>query len=57
MRKTTIATILYLLGLIFGAIAMGLWDAETSLIKAAIGLIWTVIFLIALFYADQNEKR
>ena len=57
MRKTTIATILYLLGLIFGAIAMGLWDAETSLIKAAIGLIWTVIFLIVLFYADKNEKR
>jgi hypothetical protein len=57
MRKTTIATILYLLGLIFGAIVMGLWDAETTLIKAAIGLIWTVIFLIALFYADKNEKR
>ena len=57
MRKTTIATILYLLGLIFGAIVMGLWDAETSLIKAAIVLIWTVIFLIVLFYADKNEKR
>ena len=57
MRKTTIATILYLLGLIFGAIVMGLWDAETSLLKAAIGLIWTVIFLIALIYADKDEKR
>ena len=57
MRKTTIAIILYDLGLIFGAIVMGLWDADTSLIKAGIGLIWTTIFLIALFYADKNEQK
>ena len=57
MKKTTIAVIIYVLGLIFAAIILGLWDAETNMIKASIGFIWTIIFLIALFYADKNEQK
>ena len=57
MKKTTIAVIIYVLGLIFAAIIQGLWDAETKMIKASIGFIWTIIFLIALFYADKNEQK
>jgi uncharacterized membrane protein len=57
MKKTTIAVIIYVLGLVFAAIILGLWDAETNIIKASIGFIWTIIFLIALFYADKNEQK
>ena len=57
MRKTTVAIIIYIIGLIFGALIMGLWDAETTLIKSGIALIWTIIFLISLHLADSYEKK
>ena len=57
MRKTTVAIIIYIIGLIFGALIMGLWDAETTLIKSSIALIWTIIFLISLHLADSYEKK
>ena len=56
MSKSTIAILLYILGLIFGAIVLDLWSADTSP-KAFIGIIWTMILLIALFYADKYEKK
>ena len=55
MKKTTIAIIVYILGLIFGAIVLGLWDAQTGILNASIALIWTVIFLISLFFSDKHE--
>ena len=57
MRKTTLAIIIYVFGLIFGALIMGLWDAETSIIKSGIALAWTAIFLIFLHFADSYEKK
>ena len=57
MRKSSLVTIVYALGLIFGALVLGLWDAQTSITKSSIALVWTVIFLIALFYADKNEQK
>ncbi|MDC0031687.1 hypothetical protein OAI92_03905 [Candidatus Pelagibacter sp.] len=57
MSKSTIVIIIYVLGLIFGALVLGLWDAETSLTKAIIGLVWTAIFLIALFYAEKKDHN
>jgi hypothetical protein len=57
MRKTTIASIIYILGLIFSALVIELFDNKTSIIKASIGLIWTIVFLISLFYADKYEKK
>lgn len=56
MNKSTLVTIVYVIGLIFGALVLGLWDSETSLIKAMIGLLWTAIFLIALFYAEKENE-
>ena len=50
MNITNIITIIYFLGLIFGAFFLGLWDAETNIQKGLIALIWTVFFLICLFY-------
>ena len=57
MNKSILAIIIYVLGIIFGALLFNLWAAETSLIKACIGLVWTIFFLIALFYADKHEQK
>ena len=56
MSKSTIAILVYILGLIFGALVLNLWSAETGP-KAFIGIVWTVILLIALLYADKYEKE
>ena len=57
MSKTTIATIIYVLGILLGAFFLKIWGAETSLIKTISIFIWTIIFLIALFYADKQERK
>ena len=57
MNKTTIATIIYLLGILIGAFFLDVWGAETSFIKTISIFVWTIIFLIALFYFDKNEKK
>ncbi len=57
MSKSSLVIIIYVIGLIFGALFLDIWSAETSVGKALSGLIWTAIFLIALFYADKNEKK
>ena len=57
MNKITIVTIIYVLGILIGAFFLKIWGAETSFIKTISIFIWTIIFLIALFYADKNEKK
>ena len=46
--------IIYILGLFFGALVLSLSDAKTGAI-AIIGMIWTFIFLIILFYAEKKD--
>jgi len=55
MSNSSIVIIIYIIGLIFGALGLGLWDAETTP-KSLLGIIWTSIFLIALFYASKNDS-
>ncbi|WP_415294367.1 hypothetical protein [Candidatus Pelagibacter sp. Uisw_113] len=57
MNNTKIATILYILGILIGALFLKVWGAETSFIKTISIFVWTIIFLISLFYADKNEKK
>ena len=57
MNKSIIFTIIYILGIISGALFLDIWDSEVSLIKTVAVFIWTIIFLITLFYADKNEKK
>ena len=57
MNKTTIFTIIYILGVLIGAFILEIWSSETSLIKTISIFVWTIIFLIALFYSDKNEKK
>ncbi len=55
MNLSTIIIIIYAIGIIVGALFLDLWGAETSLFKAMIGVIWTVLFLICIFYADKKS--
>ena len=57
MNKTTLATIIYVLGILIGAFFFKVWGAETSFIKTISIFVWTIIFLISLFYADKHERK
>ena len=57
MSKTTIVIIVYVLGLIFGALFLDLWSADTSIIKGLLGLGWTALLLIGLFFVEKNESN
>ena len=56
MNKSTIVIIIYVIGLIFGALFLDIWSAETSP-KALLGIGWTVLLLIGLFFANKDEKK
>ena len=56
MNKSTLVIIIYILGLVFGALVLDIWSANTSP-KALLGLGWTVLFLIGLFVAEKYEKK
>jgi hypothetical protein len=57
MNKSIIFTIVYIIGIIVGALFLDIWGSEVSLIKNVAVFIWTIIFLITLFYMDKNEKK
>ena len=57
MNKLTILTTIYVIGIIIGALFFDVWGAETTLIKTMSIFLWTIIFLIALFFVDKNEKK
>jgi hypothetical protein len=56
MSKSSIAILIYIFGLVFGALVLDIWSADTSP-KAFIGIIWTAILLITLYYTDKNEGK
>ena len=57
MNKTTIVTLIYILGIIIGALFLDVWGAETSFIKTMSVFLWTIFFLIALFYSEKYESK
>ena len=56
MKQSNIAIIIYIVGVIIGALFLDIWGAETSIKKGLIALGWTALLMIALFYADKNEQ-
>ena len=54
MRKSDIVIIIYVLGLLFGALVLDLWDSETSP-KSLLGIIWTAIFLVFLYFSEKKN--
>ncbi len=57
MSKSSLVIIIYIIGLAIGALFLNLWSAETSPQKALLGLAWTAIFLIALFYVEKDKNE
>ena len=57
MSKSSIVIIVYILGLIFGALFLNIWSADTSVFKGLLGLGWTALLLIGIFFAEKNEKN
>ena len=56
MHKSTIVIIIYIIGLIFGALVLDMCSANTSP-KALLGIGWTALLLIGLFLTEKNEKN
>ncbi len=57
MSKTSIVIIIYIVGLIFGALVLKIWSADTNILKGLMGLGWTALLLIGIFFAEKNEKN
>ena len=57
MSKVKIASIIYIIGIIIGALFFDVWGAETTPQKTISVFIWTVIFIITLFFADKDERK
>ena len=57
MNKLIILVIIYMSGVIIGALFFDVWGAETTFIKTMSIFLWTIIFLITLFYYDKNERK
>ena len=55
MKHSNIAIIIYVIGVIIGALFLDIWGVETSIKKGFIALGWTALLLVALFYADKKE--
>ena len=56
MYKSTIVIIIYIIGLIFGAVVLDIWSAQTSP-KALLGIGWTALLLMGLYLTEKNEKK
>ena len=54
MNKTIIISVIYIIGVLIGAFFLDIWGAETSFVKTISVFIWTIIFLITLFYFDKK---
>jgi len=44
INKSTLVIALYVLGIIFCALVLEIWNEETNIFKASIALVWTAIF-------------
>ena len=57
MSKVKIVSIIYAIGIIIGALFFDVWGVDTTPLKTISVFVWTVIFIIALFYVDKNERK
>ena len=57
MNKVKIVSIIYAIGIIIGALFFDVWGVNTTPLKTISVFTWTVIFIIALFFVDKNERK
>ena len=56
MSKIKIISIIYAIGIIIGALFFDVWGVDTTPLKTISVFVWTILFIIVLFFADKNEK-
>ena len=57
MRKINIILIIYIIGIIFGALFLDIWGSDTNILKGVIAITWTAIFLIAYVYFEKKNEK
>ena len=57
MSKVKIISIIYTIGIVIGALFLDVWGAETNTLKTMSIFAWTIIFIIALYFTDKNERK
>ena len=57
MSKVKIVSIIYAIVIIIGALFFNVWGVDTTPLKTLSIFAWTVIFIIALFFVDKNERN
>tara|TARA_B100000989_G_scaffold227835_1_gene174897 strand:+ start:581 stop:757 length:177 start_codon:yes stop_codon:yes gene_type:complete len=57
MVKISHLVIIYIIGILFGAIFLDIWGAETNVKKGLIVLIWTALFLVALLFTEKSTEE
>ena len=57
MSKVKIVSIIYAIGIIIGALLFDVWGVDTTPKKTMSVFLWTVIFIIVLFFTDKNERN
>ena len=56
MSLSTIVITIYVIGILIGAFFLDIWGVDTTLFKAMIGVVWTALFLICLFYSEKKDN-
>ena len=56
MIKLKHVVILYILGILFGAVFLDIWGAETNIKKGLAAMFWTALLLIAIVFADKKNE-
>ena len=57
MIKLKHVVIIYVVGILFGALFLDIWAADTSIKKGLIAMFWTALFLIALIFVEKNKEE
>ena len=57
MNQSSIAIIIYIIGVIIGALFLDIWGSETNIKKGLIAMFWTALFLIALIFVEKNKEE
>ena len=48
---------MYILGILFGALFLDIWGAETNIKKGLVAMFWTALFLVTLIYVEKNKDE
>tara|TARA_B100001175_G_C19165388_1_gene474923 strand:+ start:354 stop:530 length:177 start_codon:yes stop_codon:yes gene_type:complete len=57
MNNITIVSIIYTIGIVIGALIFDVWGANTSFIKTISVFIWTILFLVSIFFLEKKKDK